>query len=45
MRQVDAARVAQLHPFELLPDPLVRVQVWGIRLQALQIQPLRRAVG
>jgi hypothetical protein len=45
MRQVNTTDVAQLHAFELLPDTLVGVQVRGLRWQALQVQPLRRAVG
>lgn len=45
MSQVHTTHVSQLHAFELLPDTLVRVQLWGIRRQALQMQALRRAAG
>ena len=45
MRDVEAAQVAQLHPFELLPEALIGVQLWGIGRQALQMQSLRRAIG
>jgi hypothetical protein len=33
MREMKAAQVAQLDPFELLPDTLVRIQLWGIGRQ------------
>jgi hypothetical protein len=45
MREIEAADVAQLHPFELLPEPLAWVQLWSIGRQALQMQPLRRTMG
>jgi hypothetical protein len=45
MRQVNTADVAQLPAFELLPDALIRVQLRGIRRQALRMQALGCAVG
>jgi hypothetical protein len=45
MRQVNTTDVAQLHALELLPDALIRVQLRGIRRQALQMQALGCAVG
>jgi hypothetical protein len=44
MREMKAA-VAQLDPFELLPDTLVRIQLWGIGRQTLEMKAMRRAVG
>ena len=45
MRPVNTTDVAQLHALELLPDALIRVQLRGIRRQALQMQALGCAVG
>ena len=45
MREIDAAQVAQLDPFELLPEALPRVELRGIGWQAFQVEPLRRAIG
>src|ERR671917_2601458 len=45
MRQVNTTDVAQLDPFELLPEALPRVELWGIGWQAFQVDPLRRAIG
>ena len=45
MRQRQAAQVAQLNPDELWPDAFIRIQVWGIGWQALQVQQLRCTVG
>ena len=36
---IDATDVAQFDPFELLPEPLARVQLRGIRWEPLQMQP------
>jgi hypothetical protein len=43
--KVEATQVPQLDPFELLPNALVRIQLRGIRGQALQMEPLGRSVG
>ena len=40
MRESDAAHIAKLDPFEVLPEVLVGVQLRGIRRQALQVQAL-----
>ena len=45
MREVNITHMPQLCTRELLPDALVGVQLQGIRRQALQVQPRRRAVG
>ena len=45
MGDVEAADMAQLHSFQLLPEPLAWVQLWSIGRQALQMQPLRRTMG
>ena len=44
MGEIDAAQVAQLDPFELLPEALPRVQLWGMGRQAFRVQPLRRPI-
>jgi hypothetical protein len=44
MRQVEAPQIAQLDAFELLPDALARMQLWGIRWQMLQMDAWRRPV-
>jgi hypothetical protein len=41
---VDTAQMAPLDPFQLLPEAFVRIQLWGIRRQALQMQPLGRSI-
>jgi hypothetical protein len=43
MWDVEAAHIAELDPFELLPEPFARVQLGGIGWQALQVQALCRA--
>ena len=45
MREVNITHMPHLYTRELLPDALVGVQLQGIRRQALQVQPRRRAVG
>lgn len=45
MPAVDTAQMAPLHPFELLPEARARVQRWGIRWQALQMQSRGRPIG
>jgi hypothetical protein len=40
MRDVEAADMAPLHPFQLWPEPLARVQLRGIGWQALQVEAL-----
>jgi hypothetical protein len=45
MGDVEAADIAQLNAFELLPEPLARVQLRSIGRQALQMQPRRCAIG
>ena len=44
VRDREAAHLAQLDSLELLPEPLVRVQLRGIGRQTLQVDALRRAV-
>jgi hypothetical protein len=41
---IEATDIAQFNPFELLPEPLTRMQLWGIRWQTLQMQPLCGAI-
>jgi hypothetical protein len=45
MWEVKAAYIAQLDPFELLPQALARIQLWGISRQALQLEAVGRALG
>ena len=45
MRNVEAAHMAELNPFELLPEALARIQFRRIRRQALQVKALRRSIG
>ncbi len=45
MRQIEATHMAQLDPFELLPEPFARVQLRRIGWQALQMQSLCCTVG
>ena len=45
MGDVEAADVVPLHPFELLPEALARVELRGVGRQALQMEALRRALG
>jgi hypothetical protein len=40
MGDIDATHVAQLNAFELLPEPLARIQFRGIGRQTLHMQPL-----
>ena len=44
MRDIEAADMAQLDPFELWPEAFTRVQLRGIGGQPLQVQPLCRAM-
>ena len=44
MRDVEAAHIAQLDAFELLPQAFVRIEFGGVCRQALQVQPLSRAI-
>src|ERR1041385_2891974 len=37
--EIMATDVSQLNMLQVVPDPFVRVQVWGIRRQLLQIEP------
>jgi hypothetical protein len=43
MRDVEATDIAELDPFQLLPEPFARVQLRGIGWEALQMQALCRA--
>lgn len=45
MWEVKAADMAQFDAFELLPQPLARVQLRGIRRQAFQPEALGRALS
>jgi hypothetical protein len=45
MTQIEAAKVTQLYPLQLLPHPLVRIQFGGTSGQALQMESLGRSVG
>ena len=36
--QVGAADVAQLDTLEIIPDALIRIEIWGIARQLLQMQ-------
>jgi hypothetical protein len=45
MGDVEAADLAPLHPFELLPEALARVELRAVGRQALQMEALRRALG
>ena len=45
MWDVKTAHIAQLDPFELLPEALVRIQLRGIGRQALQVEAWRRAIS
>ena|SRR6516165_6550489 len=40
--QICGADVAQLDPLQVVPDALIRVQVWRIAGEALQVQALGR---
>jgi hypothetical protein len=42
--QVETAQMPQLDAFELLPEALVRIELRGIRWQALQVEALRGPV-
>jgi hypothetical protein len=44
MWDVETAQIAPLHPCELVPEALARVQLWGIGWQALQMEALRCTV-
>ena len=44
VREIEAADMAQLDAFELLPEPLARIEFGGVRWQALQVHPLGRAI-
>jgi hypothetical protein len=44
MRDIEAADIAQLDPFELLPKAFTRIQLRGIGWQPLQVQPLCHAM-
>src|SRR4051812_33290229 len=44
MRAVEAAHIAQLDAFELFPQAFARIEFGGVRRQALQVQPVGRAV-
>jgi hypothetical protein len=37
--------ILQLHPFQVVPDPLIRVQLRGIGWQPLQMDPLPSWAG
>src|SRR5918992_2027382 len=39
-----ATKVLQLHPFQVIPDPFRRVQLWGIPRRLLQVNPVSSAV-
>jgi hypothetical protein len=41
MWDIEAAYIAELNPFELLPEPLARVELRGIGRQALQMEVVR----
>jgi hypothetical protein len=45
MGHIEATHMAELDPFELLPEPLARIQFRGVGRQAFQMEALRRAVG
>ena len=45
MRVIEATHVAQLDPFELVPEAFVRVQLGGIGREAFQVHPSRGAIG
>jgi hypothetical protein len=45
MREIEAADVAQLDPFELFPQALAWIEFGGVRRQARQVHPLGRAIG
>jgi hypothetical protein len=45
MRNIEAAHITELDPFELLPEPLARIRLRRIRRQALQMKALRCAIG
>ncbi len=40
MTQVETAQIAQLDPFELLPEPLTRIEFGGVCRQAFQVDTL-----
>lgn len=44
MPQIKTAEVAELDPFELLPDAFVRIQLWGIGWQTLQMDAGRCSI-
>lgn len=45
MTQVGAADVAQLDPFQILPDALIRVEVGGVARQLLKMHTLCATLG
>ncbi len=45
MGNVEAADIAQLDSFEVLPEPLARVELRSIGREALQMQTLGGAIG
>jgi hypothetical protein len=45
MGDVDAADMAQLHPFELLPEALARVQLRRLGGEPLQVEALGCPIG
>ena len=44
MGEIEAADIAELNPFELRPEPLIRVQFRSVSREAFDVQPLRRAI-
>jgi hypothetical protein len=45
MRDIEAAHIAQVDPFELLPEAFTRVQLQGIAWQPPEVQPLYGRMG
>ena len=45
MPQVSANHVLQFDPFQVSPDPFIRVQLWSTPGQLLQPEPLGRPLG
>ena len=45
MRDREAAHIAEFHPFELLPEALIRVQLRRIGRQTLQVEALGGPLG
>jgi hypothetical protein len=45
VREIQAADMAQLHPFELLPEALARVQLRRIGGEPLQVEALGCPIG